>query len=1418
MNHSYGHRKSHLFLFIFIIAAFSMYEAKQLINSDLMDIHSSEKSDKMDLKDRIDLAMLQDFEATMDPETGQVPRERLMDAYAVIRQQELERKQGKAAIGSITWDERGPSNVGGRTRCMIFDAADATNKTVFAGSVAGGLFKTTDIFADDVQWSPVNDFFGNMAVTTIAQDPSNSSILYFGTGEAYFNSDAVRGDGIWKSTNGGSTWSQLSSTTGSDFDYVTKIIVDSDGNVIVGTKSQWINRGGVYRSTNGGTSFTEELERYTATSTSEYDRCADLEMAADGKTFYASFGISSTDGIFKSTDSAKTWSKIYNADDSSEQRIELVCAPSNASYIYALVQGSGSAIKKIMKSIDGGTTWTICTTISWTDQCSSSSTDFTRGQSWYNLIGAVDPNDEKILYVGGINLFRTADTGTTWTQLSSWVGCGGYSQVHSDHHAFLFYPNSSDTLLNGNDGGVYITKECQTTKPSWTAINNGFNVTQFYACAVHPTALSNYFLTGAQDNGAQRFQNPGINITDEVTGGDGAYCHIDQEDPDTQMTAYTYNNIRISTDGFTTYSSSSSSKGNFINSSDYDSENKILYAGSDAGYLYRWAGVGGTLTATNMSISAMNSKQASAILVSPFHPKTVYVGTEGARVVKVSNANGSPSGANVSTGLPASGTVSCIAMDPNDSTHLLVTYSNYSTTSVYESTNSGTSWTSVEGNLPDMPVRSAIFSPIGGDSAMIATELGVWSTTNLNGGSTNWASTSTGMSNCRVDMLQYRASDSLIVAATHGRGVFTTRDFSERVVPDFGVEHTVVYAGTTVEFFDDSYGATSWSWDFDNDGIAESTSQNPTYVYGDGGFYSVKLTINGSTSKTRTDYIQVIPNQGVPYTTSDGGDMESNAWHFGGRIVSGGTQIWERGAPSNHFTSSYYNGSNAWVTDLDADMTDSDIECELLTPNFNFSASGTYTLSFKKSMEIQYSNAPMASRVEYSTNKGKTWTLLGSNTSGGTGWFNRGPGGTEISYHVFGDGIGWTNNYTKSTASHDVSSLAGNENVCFRVLWKVSNNFSSGYARAGFLVDDFAIAGPANDSLTGAGIESAIAEKTLALGGNATVNFFSPSGKIIAKIWNNTSHDFGNTKVEVDATGTTPTNFDTNTMAVNKIFGKTIKITPANNSTSKSVKIAMYFSSAELAAWKSATGLNANDIQLLKTTGGIESSSVAQGTLPNATTVDSTFDGTNICITGTFSNGFSGVGGGGGANGGGPLPVTLLNFEGKRFASEVALDWATASEQENSHFDIERSVNGGEFEKIGRVSGNGNSVQKLEYQYVDRDNLIIHDNRLCYRLRQVDFDGAYEMSGVVCLAKDDVHIDLHVGPNPTTNVINVSINPWVVDLYTLELFDLNGNIILTKSKLGVENAIDVSDVSSGVYFVNIKENGASVFVKKIIVQ
>lgn len=1367
-------------------------------------------AEKLSLKTRADLAMQQEFEATKDPLTGKVPREKLMLAYNEIKARESGRLE-KAAISGIVWTERGPSNVGGRTRTFLFDKNDATGKTVFAASVSGGLWKTENIYANPVEWVALGDQFTNMAITAIAQDPVHPDTMYFGTGEAYYNIDAVRGDGMWRSLDGGATWTQLSATTGSDFDYVTKIVIDTSHNILVGTRSASCNYGGVFRSTDLGATFTKR-----STGAVSCASIADIEKAS-ATTYYAAMGIFYSDGIYKSTDGGVSWSSVYTAA-SDEERIELACVNGYPNLVYALVQKDDNTVKKMMKSHNGGSTWITLSNISWQDQCSGGySSDFTRGQAWYDFVAAVDPTDTATLVVGGIDLFKTTNGGTSWTQISSWVGCGGFNEVHADQHWILFKEGSADTALFGNDGGIYLCKNFSSGSPVISSKESSYNTTQFYACALHPTYNTNTFLAGAQDNGSQKFSSAGVSITSEVTGGDGGFCHIDQDDANYVITAYTRNQYARSSDGGNSFTNVifSSSVGKFINPSDYDNDAYIVYAAYGTGSFLRWSNPRSGSSAT--TISAGFSGQVSAVTCDPNTANRVYFGTDAGKVYLVNSANGTPSVTDITGGSMPASTVSCIAVQDGNASHLLATFSNYSVVSVWESTNGGTSWTSVEGNLPDMPVRWAMFSPKGSDSALLATELGVFSTTNLNGGSTDWASSNTGLANVRVNMLQNRASDSLIIAATHGRGLYSTKFFSNRIIPQFDANKTSVYVAEPITFYDDSYGATSWQWDFDNDGIYDATEQNPTFAYGEGGIKSIKLRINGSNSYTLTksSYISVRPSLAVPYAVGDGGNFESNSFHFGSSAITG-TNLWERGSPSNTLTT-LNSSSNGWKTDLDANCPDETTECHLYSPSFNMTASGTYTLSFRKSMEQYFSNAPYAVIVEYSTDGGQNWSKLGTSPdANGTNWYAN----TGIDGSIESDGIGFLENATNESTSYNVSSLSGNSDVRFRFTYRSNSGFSTIGFKDGFMIDDFALSGPTNNSKPLAGIETTTASRTLNVGTSDSVNFYSSQGKLIATVVNQSgSHNFGSTVIEIDNAGGGTSNFDTNTVAARKIFSKTIKITPTTNNASVNVKITMYFTEAELTAWKSATGRFAKNIQLFKTTGAVGSSTMANGVYPSSTVIDSTYLGNQLCVTGYFSNGFSGVGAGGGNGGGqGPLPVRWLSFTGNREMDFNRLNWTTAEEINNSHFEIWRKINDEDFTYVDELAGRGTTTRPQSYEWLDHHNSAVSAGTVCYRLKQIDFDGKSEFSRVVCLTQDQRNIPIQISPNPVTEKLLVTMSERKTEGVDLEVVDMLGQVAMQFSEIKSGDELDVHALSPGAYIAILRIGQQVVGEQKFVKQ
>jgi PKD repeat protein len=986
-------------------------------------------------------AMERDIEMMKDPSLGYIPSDRLL----VAKQYKDDLMRQESALTGVEWNPLGPNNQGGRSRTILIDANDPTGKTIFAASVSGGLWRTNDITATEPLWFPVNDLLGNLAIMSIAQDPVNPQKMYFCTGEGYSNIDYVRGLGVWASTDGGFTWLQLGSTNNSNFYYCQKTFVTSTGVLFVATST------GLYRSADFGSTFTKVLGTGLGITGATSNFTYDIEQASSGDLYASLYG-----SVHKSTDGGLSWSAAQTLPVTAE-RIEIACAPSNSNYLYGLCENS-SELGAVIRTTDGGITWTAASEPDDADT-GIPNTDFTRGQAWYDLTLAVDPNNPLRLFVGGVDLFVTGDGASTWTQVSHWYGGFGFPEVHADQHYILFKQGSSSEAYFTNDGGIYYTSTANAATPVFENKGTNFITTQFYSCAIHPTASNYYFLGGAQDNGSHRFTTGSVQNTVQVSGGDGGFAHIDQDEPQYQFTAYTGNNFYRSGNGGISFTGVSSTGGRFINPSDYDDVNNRMYSARNSNEYLIWSDPQTGNSFTTVSVAAFGG-QVSAVKVSPNTPNRVFFGANG-DVFQVDNANtASPTVTNVSTGLPV-GYLNCIEVQTGNDNHLLAVYTNYGINSIWESTNGGTSWASVEGNLPDMPVRWALLNPDNSDQAVIATDLGVWSTDDLDGPSTVWGASNSGLANVRVDMLQVRSSDKLVIAATHGRGMYYSDIFTNPTVI-FDADTQLGYIGNTVNFANSSYKDVSWNWDF-GDGQTSSV-QSPSHTYNTAGKFNVTLTINGgAASVTKTALVHILPNKGTPYTPAAGGNFETNVDDFGSKAIRGGINLWERGVPGN-FLTVVNSGVNAWKTDLDADIVQGDYACVLQTPNYNLTLPGTYTLRFRKSSEAVYSNAPWGVQVHYTTDKGLNWTRLGDCPDGlGTNWYNRGSCGTSLYSGIFTDGIGFLNSSNNVLSSYNISGLSGNGNVAFRFVFSVAAGFSaSTYALDGFMIDDFEITGPTN--------------------------------------------------------------------------------------------------------------------------------------------------------------------------------------------------------------------------------------------------------------------------------------------------------------------------------------------------------------------
>lgn len=692
-----------------------------------------------------------------DPATGKIPLERLLQAREEIKK----RLNQNSAIGGITWSEHGPNNIGGRTRAIMFDPNDATAKKVWAGGVGGGLWYNTDITNAAAVWQKVDDFWANLAISCIASDPANTQNFYVGTGEGWFNGDAQQGAGIWKSSNGGINWTQLASTaSNTDFNYVQKIIVNGSGVIFAATQ------GGVYKSTDGGNTWTINLKPTTLSGavTPVNNFAADLEIGTDG-IIYASFGNAGYQGsrIFKTANVGTTWTDI--TPDASQYRTEIALAPSTSGanqVIYAITQSGSYTTAWLKKSIDAG--------ITWTDATPSSS--LTGNQAWYDLILAVKPNDPNTVIGGGNVVGRT-------TNGSTWVVRGYYGEgLHPDHHAIVFRPGFPNEVVHGNDGGVYYSPDygnVATVTPTFNSRNNGFNVTQYYGAAMKNISGNGYILAGAQDNGTHKITAP-LNTVGggtQVSGGDGMLCFIDQDQPDYQITSYQNGNYYFYNAATNTLTYLGISGTQFVGPSDYNSNQNVLYAEKSATSMNSVLGIGGVTSTTTITHTSVGS---TSLIKCGLIDNTVYVGGSNGDIIKIVNAGnvgGVQAITTIATGF--AGSVSCVEIGATEN-ELLVTRSNYGIKSVHYTINGGTTWISKDEpgyGLPDIPIRFALFNPLNRKQVLLATELGVFSTSDVTLSNPGWQPTNASLANVSCYMLRYRASDGMVAVATHGRGIYT---------------------------------------------------------------------------------------------------------------------------------------------------------------------------------------------------------------------------------------------------------------------------------------------------------------------------------------------------------------------------------------------------------------------------------------------------------------------------------------------------------------------------------------------------------------------------------------------------------------------------------------------------------------------
>lgn len=759
--------------------------------------YTDEELNEMPGPTQPDMAAIQDFFMTLDPATGAVPRERLREAYLRVKD-----NQRYKSADPLQW-EATEANMGGRTRAIMWDPNDPEGNKVWAGGVTGGLWVRDDITNNNSLWQPVDDFWSNLNISSITYDPNDPMTFYVGTGEAqtaliiYRESSGV-GDGIWKSSDGGESWELLESTL--NFEYVTDIeIRDEDGTSVIyagvasgiykGTVHQSEPEDGLYRSEDGGETWDQVLPDIPGYG--EPYAVADIDIGADGRIYVGTMQNVEIEGgatILWSDDGYEgSWTVFDEYVEYIENhwqynvpgRTIIAAAPSDENVVYAAL-AAGEDVdfiryrgRYILKSTDKGETW---------DDIFIPDPDWST-LAWHAFLLEVDPNDPNTVFTGGLDLWKTTNSGGSWNHISDWALMyygGGDEYVHADQHTMEFRPGSSTEFISCTDGGVFYTTTANYNYPVFEEKNQGYNTLQFYTCDIIPEPGGKYYCGGLQDNGTLLYQDQPLTINHMIDGGDGAYCFFDDE-MEMLITSIYYNRYTVYLD-WNWYTNLDYYSGVFINPADFDLQNNTLYAnavtftGGYSNMILRIDDIPYNPDGDFVSLPTNTDTYFSHVKVSPHSDPgtaTVFLGTVSGRVFRLDNAQNDPEVTEITVDEFPEAYVSSIAIG-SDEDVMLVTFSNYGVQSVWQTVDGGESWEPKEGNLPDIPVRWAIYHPENDEQVMLATELGIWTTTYLNAPEVTWEQDIQGMANVRVDMLSMREIDNTVLAATHGRGFFTT--------------------------------------------------------------------------------------------------------------------------------------------------------------------------------------------------------------------------------------------------------------------------------------------------------------------------------------------------------------------------------------------------------------------------------------------------------------------------------------------------------------------------------------------------------------------------------------------------------------------------------------------------------------------
>jgi photosystem II stability/assembly factor-like uncharacterized protein len=689
-----------------------------------------------------------------------------------LQQAQAMRHLAKAATSAPKWKLAGPTNIGGRVSALAFNPKDS--RIVYAGAATGGVFKSSD---RGLTWQPIFDEQAVLPIGDIAVDPNNPNVIYVGTGEANGGHNNFAGAGIFKSTDAGATWklAGLETTTS-----IGRIVIDpvNSNRVYVAAIGSYFGNGpdrGVFRSIDAGLSWEKVL--FANDSTGAIDLVIDRKNPS---TLFAAMwervrrpnrarlnGLSS--GIYRSNDGGTSWQRLgvatgLPAPSQSTGRIGLAICATKPENLYALYTNN-SSYGGLYRSKNGGATWTP------TDLNNSLSAGFA-GFSWYFGNVRVNPNDPEQVFVLDTAVMGSFDGGKTWPIFYGYGG--GFSGLHVDHHALIFDAADPKYIIDGNDGGINISKNAGY---SWEKVS-ALPVTQFYQITIDLSKPERLY-GGTQDNGTVRTTSGALDDWNDIFGGDGFYVIVDPQNSNIIYAESQNGFLGKSTDGGYSFSSalagiSSAEPKNWSTPVVMDPNNRqVLYYGTNR--VYRtvdgatfWRAISGDLTDGRAGGSLLGT--VTTIAVAPSNSAVIYAGTDDSHVWVTADTG--ETWTEISATLPYRW-VTRVAVDSKNAQIAYVTFSGLKWNSpqphVFRTTDMGKTWQDISSNLPDAPVNTIIVDPTYPNFLYVGTDVGAYYSSHSG---QSWSVLGEGLPMVSVYDLVVHPQRRLLVAGTHGRSMY----------------------------------------------------------------------------------------------------------------------------------------------------------------------------------------------------------------------------------------------------------------------------------------------------------------------------------------------------------------------------------------------------------------------------------------------------------------------------------------------------------------------------------------------------------------------------------------------------------------------------------------------------------------------